>query len=204
MRDNISTISQAILAEDSNGIPQIIYYIGGPGTGTGLVDKLWGGATGFENKDYVKDGYMFLVNNYVPGAEVYLFGWSRGAYAARVTCGLLSDIGLLDITGVEYFSEMFDAYFTRGGWERAAKAEADSKLTRVDIECVGVWETVGSEGIPNSTVLGWGIPIVNTIIEKWNKKDWYHFLNSALPSKSRVALQAYVSFWQSAKQEFCN
>jgi Uncharacterized alpha/beta hydrolase domain (DUF2235) len=134
---------------------------------------------------------MFLVNNYIPGAEIYLFGWSRGAYAARVTCGILSDVGLLKITGVQYFSAMFEAFFENG--RPTGKAVPENQLINVAVECVGVWETVGSEGIPNSAVLGWGIPIINTLIEKLNHKDWYQFLNTALPSKSRVALQAYVS-----------
>jgi uncharacterized protein (DUF2235 family) len=193
VRDNISTIAQSVLPNDSHGIPQIVYYVGGCGTGSGMMEKLWGAASGFDNKDYVKDGYMFLVNNYVPGAEIYLFGWSRGAYAARVVSGILSDVGLLKITGVEYFSAMFDAFFTEG---KLTKDQVPGdQLFTVHVECCGVWETVGSEGIPNSSVLGWGLPIVNTLIQKWNQRDWYQFLNSALPSKSRVGLQAYLPMY---------
>jgi len=182
------------LPKDKHGNPQIVYYIGGAGTGTGLADKLWGGASGFENKDYVKDGYMFIVNNYVPGeTEIYIFGWSRGAYAARVTSAILCDVGLLKITGVEYFSKMFDDFFTKGVTPKDLIPE--DQIMNVEVECVGVWETVGSQGVPNSEVLGWGIPIINNLIQSWNKKNWYHFLDSALPSKSKHALQAYsISF----------
>lgn len=190
VRDNISTISQAVLPKDSDGIPQIVWYQGGTGTGTGMWDKINGGASGYENKDYVKDAYMFIVNNYVPGSEIYLFGWSRGAYAARVTCGLLSDVGLLKITGVEYFGPMFEAFFTKG--VATSSVVPENQILKVDVECVAVWETVGSQGIPNAAVLGWGIPIINTIIQNWNHREWYHFLDTALPSKSRIGLQAYL------------
>jgi T6SS, Phospholipase effector Tle1-like, catalytic domain len=190
VHDNISTIAISVLPVDSHGVPQIIWYQGGVGTGAGPLNALTGATTGSQIRQIVRDGYMFIVNNYVPGTEIYLFGWSRGAYSARVISGLIADVGVLKVTGTEYFGKMFETFFD------PAKPTRDvvpvDQVVPAKVECVAVWETVGSLGIPSSSILGWGIPIINTLIEKWNEVEWYRFLNTALPSTSKVGLQAYI------------
>jgi len=188
VRDNITAISNAILPQDSNGIPQIVWYQGGPGTGFGLWEHLVGAATGDEIKANVRDAYLFLVDNYIPGAEIYLFGWSRGAYTARVVSGLIYDVGLLKVSGVDYFGAMFDAFFDPNVETRSVVP--DSQVVKTDVECLGLWETVGSLGIPDSAVLGFQIPIVDQILSWWNNLNWYRFNNTVLPATSRIGLQA--------------
>jgi uncharacterized protein (DUF2235 family) len=48
-----------------------------------------GGAMGLGLAPAIRDVYAFLVNNYVPGDEIFLFGFSRGAFTARSIAGLI-------------------------------------------------------------------------------------------------------------------
>lgn len=190
VRDNISALSNAILPQDSDGIPQIVSYLGGVGTGLGLWARLAGAATGEEIKANVRDAYLFLVNNYIEGSEIYLFGWSRGAYTARVVSGLIYEVGLLKVSGAEYFGKMFDAFFDPKVETRSVVPE--NLVIKAEVECLGLWETVGSLGIPDSAVLGFKVPILDQVLEKWNHLQWYRFNNTVIPATSRIGLQAYV------------
>ena len=188
VKDNVLTVATAVLPQDSHGVPQLVMYQGGVGTGLGLYDRLFGAATGDEIQRNVRDAYLFIVNNWTEGAEIYMFGWSRGAYTARIVSGLISEVGLLRKTGLEYFGPMFDAFFDPKVVTRSVVPE--SQFHRVPVECLGLWETVGSLGIPDSQVLGISIPIVNRLLEKWNNSQWYRFEETALPSTSKIGLQA--------------
>jgi uncharacterized protein (DUF2235 family) len=188
VRDNISTIATAVLPEDSHGVPQLVWYQGGVGTGIGLYDRLFGAATGDEIKRNVREAYLFLVNNWIDGAEIYMFGWSRGGYTARIVSGLIEEVGLLRKTGLDYFGKMFDAFFDPNVVTRSVVPE--SEFHRVAVECMGLWETVGSLGIPDFEVTGIKIPFVNRFLEWWNTTEWYRFESTALPATSKIGLHA--------------
>lgn len=79
------------------------------------TDKYVNGPTGATIEEHVRESYGFLVNNYhgpsdaAPGGdEIFLFGFSRGAYTVRVLATLISDVGMLTSRGMEYFSEIFE------------------------------------------------------------------------------------------------
>lgn len=147
---NVVKLLRAIPARDGD-ISQICYYDRGVGTGD-FTDRIIGGASGKGLTENVIDGYRFLGNNYAPGDEIYIFGFSRGAYTAR------SLAGFIGITGMHKPSSL--------GWpleevikvchcdmDRDAKRAAIDDLKAdafadVQIRCVGVWDTVGSLGIP--------------------------------------------------------
>ena len=190
VRDNISTIATAVLPEDSHGVPQLVWYQGGVGTGLSIWDRLAGAATGDEIKENVRDAYMFIVNNWVEGAEIYMFGWSRGAYTARIVSGLIAEVGLLNKTGVDYFGDMFDAFFDPAVVTRSVVP--DDQFHRVAVECCGLWETVGSLGIPDSQVMGIRIPLLDRVLEWWNNLEWYRFESLAVPDSCKIGLHAYV------------
>src|ERR1700733_4290212 len=78
----VRAIAPVATAPDGTAIPQIVYYHPGVGTGNG-VDRLLGGGLGLGLSQNVRDAYAFLANNYVPGDEIFLLGFSRGAYTAR-------------------------------------------------------------------------------------------------------------------------
>ena len=83
---------------------QLVFY--DPGVGTLARPNPWrkllqdftaimGLATGYGLDDKVLASYAFLVHNYREGDQIYLFGFSRGAYTVRVLAGLIHKIGLV-------------------------------------------------------------------------------------------------------------
>jgi len=100
----------------------------------------------------VQDGYEFVSYVHDPGDEIYLFGFSRGAYTARSLAGMIARFGVptknLDNMTVKL---IFDAYREP---DQAKKTQLQSDLNQhyglvpVIISMVGVWDTVGSLGIP--------------------------------------------------------
>jgi len=153
------------------------------------------GSFGIGLEDDVQAGYGFLAHNYdrVAHDEIYLFGWSRGAYTARSIAGLVSKFGLVDKAGMDRISEVYQAY--RNHWyapdakpEEKAKGEklkAELNPETPEIQCVGVWDTVGSLGIPNLEVFGKKIPFIS----EFNKK--YEFHDTDLHPNIKFAFHAY-------------
>jgi uncharacterized protein (DUF2235 family) len=83
---------------------QITYYHPGVGTmgaqaALTRIGKWWtqviGLAFGYGISENVADAYQFLMRNFEPGDDIYVFGFSRGAYTARCLCGMLRAVGLL-------------------------------------------------------------------------------------------------------------
>ena len=65
------------------------------GVGTKCWNKLRGGVTGRGLTRNILEGYQFLARNYEIGDDIYLFGFSRGAYTARSLAGMIRNVGLL-------------------------------------------------------------------------------------------------------------
>ena len=90
---------------------------------------------------------------YEPGDKLYFFGFSRGAYTARSLAGLVRNSGILRPGHRHRIEEAYDLY--REPDKDSAPSGLAAELFRrshsyseVDIEFVGVWDTVGSLGIP--------------------------------------------------------
>ncbi|MFT7253101.1 MAG: hypothetical protein ACI81Q_000512 [Paracoccaceae bacterium] len=97
----------------------------------------------------IKRSYLFLARNYRPGDQIYLMGYSRGAFAARSLAGLIDTIGLL--RKAQITEEMLErVYHLYRCDPRGAEARA-LKLSRchdgVSIKLVGVYDTVRALGI---------------------------------------------------------
>lgn len=148
---NVAKLFAAIKNRDSFGTQQRKFY--DPGVGTAFGEKLRGGLGGYGISQNIRDAYRFLVYNYAPGDEIYLFGFSRGAYTARSVAGMLRNCGLLRIEHVALIDDAYTLYRDRG-----PETKPSSKLAgafrqnfchdNVRIKCVGVWDTVGALGIP--------------------------------------------------------
>ena len=77
------------------GIAQIVFYQSGVGTEGASPARSLGGALGLGLAHNMRDAYTFICNNYCEGDEIFLFGFSRGAYTARSIGGLIGFAGLL-------------------------------------------------------------------------------------------------------------
>jgi uncharacterized protein (DUF2235 family) len=74
---------------------QVAYYIKGVGTASWAPLAALDGATGIGVPANVRKLYRFLCWNWEPGDEIYIFGFSRGAFTARTLAGLISSQGLV-------------------------------------------------------------------------------------------------------------
>lgn len=72
--------------------------------------KLLGEATGLGIDRNIQDAYRFLCLNYIPGDEIYLFGFSRGAYTVRSLAGMIYCSGLLDRPHITRASAAYELY----------------------------------------------------------------------------------------------
>ena len=79
---NVERLRRLVAPVDAYGNAQLVNYIPAVGVKPGL-GHLLGGAFGYGLSDHVKDGYRWLCETWQPGDAIYLFGFSRGAYAAR-------------------------------------------------------------------------------------------------------------------------
>ncbi len=117
----------------------------------GRIDRLVDGLTGRGLEQNVRDGYRFLANNWLPGDEIYIFGFSRGAFTARSLCGFIDLIGLLPKSHLDrHLKKAWRLYRTpEEKRDPAALARLAGAARRdVKVRCLGVWDTVGSLGVP--------------------------------------------------------
>ena len=157
---NVARIARAVLPADAGGREQRVYYR--KGVGTGRFDHFVGGALGWGLSRNVQDAYMFLVENYRVGDEIFLFGFSRGAYTVRSVVGLIRNSGLLRRRHADKLDEAYDLYRDRNDDSHPRAVESElfrrSYSREVRIRFLGVWDTVGALGIPLELP---GIQLVN-------------------------------------------
>lgn len=131
---------------------QMRYYDSGVGTNGTPIDHFRGGAMGEGLFQKVQDGYEYLAYVWDPGDEIYIFGFSRGAYTARSLGGMIAGFGVpnknFDNTTVQ---RIFSAYRQTNPALRASMKAAlneEYALAEAHVRMVGVWDTVGSLGVP--------------------------------------------------------
>jgi uncharacterized protein (DUF2235 family) len=181
---NVAKIALAVLRDGSGGTPQLLHYH--PGVGTRRFERLRGGAFGFGISRNVCDCYRFLVENYEPGDELYLFGFSRGAFTARSLAGLVRNSGIVRSQHVARIPDAYRLYRARRATAKPRGIEAQlfrRMHSHPDqnpmVHFIGVWDTVGSLGIPLD-----GLGLGRLINRRWG------FHDTDLSSRVRYAYQA--------------
>lgn len=116
---NVVKIAQSI-KPSSQGISQIVFYDEGVGAGNSAEkvlaegDKILGGAFGLGIDNNIQNAYRFLCLNYEPNDEIYLFGFSRGAYTVRSLAGLIRcSGGLLRLQDIRKAPTLYEIYRDR-------------------------------------------------------------------------------------------
>jgi uncharacterized protein (DUF2235 family) len=148
---NVAKIALAVADEDADGNPQLLHYQAG--VGTRRWEHLLGGGFGVGLSRNVTECYRFVVDNYAPGDELYFFGFSRGAYTARSIVGLVRNAGILRPEHRHRIEEAYTLY--RDPRRDTEPSGIAAQLFRrsfsrddVEVQFVGVWDTVGALGIP--------------------------------------------------------
>ncbi len=109
-------------------IPQTVIYTQGVGSNIGaltkltfgswllgLINRTFGGALGEGLEDGILDTYLRLCFNYEEGDEIYIFGFSRGAFAARRLAGVINNSGIISRRHVNKAWEAFQLYHDAPG-----------------------------------------------------------------------------------------
>lgn len=130
---------------------QLTTYDSGVGTHGDLFECLCGGAFGLGLFQKIKDGYTAIAAQYAPGDNIFIFGFSRGAYIARSLAGMIAVCGLPTVNqnDPKCLDMAFEAY--RNVSQRALLLDTLNDAYCMDnakIQLLGVWDTVGSLGIP--------------------------------------------------------
>jgi hypothetical protein len=154
---NIEKIARTIQTDPTaaGGTQQLVEYVAGVGVGY-TMDRLLGGWLGEGVFANVRAGYRYLALNYQPGDEIFLFGFSRGAYTARSIAGMIGTTGLLtrESLVLGYLGEALERYkhrpkqpedsaFATPEAFRAACCHSENPIA-----FVGVFDTVGALGVP--------------------------------------------------------
>jgi len=188
---NVLKLYRCLRKTDKTEPRQLVFY--DPGVGTLARPDPWhklkqdfsaimGLATGYGLDDNVLAAYAFLVRNWREGDQIYLFGFSRGAYTVRVLAGLIHKIGLITpeqanlagsgLIAYKQFSsdeapKLREKY--RGRTDAGAAEEAEppspfdnaAQFARITsarwptIRFVGVWDTVASVIVPRADRFYW-------------------------------------------------
>jgi len=156
---------------------QVPIYDDGVGATGEPVWKILGGAFGTGLWQKIKDGYSKISHVYEAGDEVFIFGFSRGAYTARSLAGMIAACGLPSANFTDDVVEIaFSAYRDKANRQAILSKLKDTKMSDVTMTMVGVWDTVGSLGIP--AIFGGVDPVV------------YGFLDTGLNPKIQNAYHA--------------
>ncbi|KAI5458851.1 peptidoglycan binding domain-containing protein [Mariannaea sp. PMI_226] len=138
---NVARLSRVISrvgATKDEEIPQVVYYQSGVGTGSlTYIDKKRQGTYsdpidiepfGGSLAENVCEAYNYVANNWGPGDEIFIFGFSRGAYTARSLAGFITEVGLLTPLLMDHFYDVYEAYRNRGNLSFAETEWAKQRL----------------------------------------------------------------------------
>ncbi len=146
---NVRRFFRSIAATGPDGVDQEAWY--NEGVGAFRLNKLAGGAFGAGLDLHILDGYRHLVETYSEGDEVYVLGFSRGAYTARSLVGMIRNCGLVRPSVASFQIGMaYGIYRTRDDRADSNTAIAFRNMfsREIPIRFLGVWDTVGALGIP--------------------------------------------------------
>ncbi|MFF8638169.1 DUF2235 domain-containing protein [Streptomyces pilosus] len=182
-KTNVTKVALSVRPGTAGGKEQRVHYHSG--VGTRQWERLRGGAFGVGLSRNVVDAYRFLVETYEPDDELFLFGFSRGAFTARSLAGLVRNSGILRRDHADRIPEAWALYRDRIEQPNGAAATLFRRSYARDAEIafVGVWDTVGALGIPVPDAT-WARPAVDRFNRRWA------FHNTELSSWVRAAFHA--------------
>lgn len=170
---------------------QMPFYDDGVGADGNPVVRILGGAFGTGIYDKIKQAYTKIAQVYDRDDDIFIFGFSRGAFTARCLAGMIAACGLpTENFSNDVVNKAFDAYRERDPNSRKQQLQqltSQYGLYDAKIKMVGVWDTVGSVGLP-SVVSG-----VDPIV--------YGFLDTKLHPDVQNACHALAI--DESRMEFC-
>ncbi|KAF7364570.1 DUF2235 domain-containing protein [Mycena venus] len=155
--DNSNIVQFFSMLSKGDRTKQMVYYQAGIGTYTTpqIASPFWSRISKFVDEAiawnldaHVMDGYEFLMQNYTANDRICIFGFSRGAYIARSLAGMLHKVGLLPACNHQQIPFAYKMFTTTDetGWKQSNAFKKAFSID-VDIEFIGVWDTVNSVGL---------------------------------------------------------
>lgn len=165
---NVTKLCQ-VLAPDGQG--QLLYYdpgVGNPGSIPGVTwqdmirgkaERLWGLAFGKGIYENIAEAYLFLMRNFRPEDQIFVYGFSRGAFTARSVAGMVARFGIMRASMEGMVPTLLHLYFADASKDpenytailkQIAECFCDPAGAQAEVWFVGVWDTVHSVGSPLS------------------------------------------------------
>jgi uncharacterized protein (DUF2235 family) len=163
---NVLKLAQGIKDGNAGDPQQVVWYDPGVGAAVnlpeatlrnqfkGYLQRLWGLAFGDGVYENIAQAITFLADHYQEGDQIFLFGFSRGAFTARAVGGVINQYGLPNPRHLHLLPLLIQRYFSaaNSGTERDRKIVAQAQLItgaiKPFIHFVGVWDTVDEVGFP--------------------------------------------------------
>lgn len=178
---NVVRLARCVQHRTDSGMPQVVLYTAGVGSGSGnnwlgrKMDRVFGGTLGWGLLSIMVDMYRQLVFAYEPGDEIMVFGFSRGAFAARSLVGFIRSVGVCGRDRLRDIPDAVARYVSRDTETHPRTEESyafrldmspdvvtsqDEREWRVKhghrhedvvdlkIAYLGVWDTVKALGLP--------------------------------------------------------
>lgn len=156
-KTNVVKVWKALAANDGNGAMQVPIYDAGVGSKGGPLRRVFEGATGTGLSRNIRDVYSGLVKEFEEGDEIFLFGFSRGAYTVRSLAGMIRNCGVLKrssdpVEARQLVKKAFKLYRSHEDKDHPnganARAFRNTYAVETQIKFIGVWDTVGALGNP--------------------------------------------------------
>ena len=160
---NVWRMKELCATAASEDVPQLTHYEIG-------VNGVLGGIFGDGLTRNIRRAYEWLIDNYNEGDDIFIFGFSRGAYTARSLAGFIARLGLLEPGAPLGVAQLYARYQRSSARTIRALRDEEARGTlrdvtieerwmlkyaqAVPIKMVGVWDTVGELGIPLFSIEG--------------------------------------------------
>lgn len=178
---NVVRFFNALSEHGDDGVEQLRYYHVGIGANEGRVRRLVDGALGLGLSRDIRTAYKWLSDHYEEGSEIFVIGFSRGAFTARSLVGMLHHCGLPHEASWAVVRQAWNLYRLDPKIPESVSRQERFRIEHGQpppIRFLGVWETVGALGIPGIVDLfGLG-------------KKRYEFHDTRLPPEVERAVHA--------------
>jgi uncharacterized protein (DUF2235 family) len=200
---NVRMFHNLLADEAQDGNPQVARYFSGVGVDSNRMWRLYDGGTGHGLSRNIMSAYLWLARTYRPGDAISVVGFSRGAYTVRSLAGMLTSCGLVSVPAPDggpteawdIVRRVYEQGYVPGldhrdrGWRRGmdfhddfrwpADHEGTQELGK-KIEFLGVWDTVGALGVPDTLAL----------LDIFDERERYTFHDTRLNTGVRCARHA--------------
>src|SRR6266568_3868557 len=132
-RTNVVRMRESVETSGPGDPVQPCFY--DPGVGTHWYDRLTGGAFGQGLSENIRQGYAWLAEKHVPEDQVFVFGFSRGAYTARSLVGFIRKCGLLNSPRKALVAEAYELYRDKSVAPDDSRPSSSARSTRARFAC---------------------------------------------------------------------